>query len=125
MIEIAFPAIESPGQLRSFLRDPEIFVVTSLRKKRVEINEKRLTPAEREMIRFAKGKEVKEFIKEQVVTRLLAGEHVDPDDVMKMRFVLTWKADPESPEGKKGKARLVVLGFEDPYLGKETTCFLP
>ena len=65
---------------------------------------------------------MKEFIKEQVVTRLLAGEHVDPDDVMKMRFVLTWKADPESPEGKKGKARLVVLGFQDPYLGKETTC---
>jgi hypothetical protein len=41
---------------------------------------------------------------------------------MKMRFVLTWKSDPDSPAGKKGKARLVVLGFQDPYLGKETTC---
>jgi hypothetical protein len=38
VIEIAFPAIASPGQLRDYLRDPEIFVVTSLRKKRVEIN---------------------------------------------------------------------------------------
>ena len=120
--EIAFPAIDSPGKLRSYLRNPEMFVVTSLRKKRVEINEKKLTPEEREMIRFAKGKEVKEFVKEQVVVRLLAGEHVDPDDIMKMRFVLTWKQDPESAAGKKGKARLVVLGFQDPYLGKETTC---
>jgi len=39
-----------------------------------------------------------------------------------MRFVLTWKKDPDSPGGKRGKARLVVLGFQDPYLGQETTC---
>ena len=38
-----------------------------------------------------------------------------------MRWVLTWKVDPESPLGKKGKARLVVLGFQDPYLGQEQT----
>jgi hypothetical protein len=122
VIEIAFPAMENPSRVRTYLRSPEMFVVTSLRKKRVEINEKKLTPEERELIRFAKGKEVKEFIKENVVARLLADEHVNPDDVMKMRFVLTWKQDPDSPSGKKGKARLVVLGFQDPYLGKETTC---
>ena len=39
-----------------------------------------------------------------------------------MRFVLTWKKDPEEPSGKKAKARLVVLGFQDPHLGKENTC---
>ena len=122
VIEVAFPAMDNPSRLKAYLKNPEMFVVTSLRKKRVEINEKKLTPEEREMIRFAKGKEVKEFVKEQVVIRLLAGEHVDAEDVMKMRFVLTWKADPDSPAGKKGKARLVVLGFQDPYLGKETTC---
>jgi len=122
VIEIAFPAMENPSRLKAYLRNPELFVVTSLRKKRVEINEKKLSLSEKELIRFAKGKEVKEFIKEKVVARLLQGEHVHPDDIMKMRFVLTWKKDPESPDGKKGKARLVVLGFQDPYLGKETTC---
>ena len=61
VVEIAFPAIETPSRLRAYLRSPEGFVVTSLRKKRVDINEKKLSPEEREMIRFAKGKEVKEF----------------------------------------------------------------
>ena len=80
-----------------------------------------MSPDEKELIRLAKGKEVKEFIKEKVVTPLLEGEHVHPEDVMKMRFVLTWKKDPDSPLGKRGKARLVVLGFQDPYLGQEQT----
>ena len=70
---------------------------------------------------MAKGKEIREFIKEEVVTRLLKDEKVNPKDVMKMRFVLTWKSDPSSKLGKRGKARLVVLGFQDPYLGKEET----
>ena len=97
-------------------------MVSGLRKKRVEISEKTLTPAEKELIRQAKGKEVKEFIREHVVERLRADERVKPEDVMKMRWVLTWKKDPDSPEGKKGKARLVVLGFQDPFLGQEQTC---
>ena len=97
-------------------------MVTSLRKKRVEVNEKRLNPEEKEMMRTAKGKEVREFIKEKAVARLLEGEHVDPKDVMRMRFVLTWKKDPDAPGGVKGKARLVILGFQDPWLGKEKTC---
>jgi hypothetical protein len=120
-VEIAFPAMTSERQVRKYLKNPEAFVVTSLRKKGVEVNEKRLSPNEREMMRQAKGKEVREFIKEKAVARLLEGEHVDPKDIMKMRFVLTWKQDPESESGEKGKARLVILGFQDPWLGREKT----
>jgi hypothetical protein len=119
-LEIAFPALENERQIRKFLKNPEAFVVTSLRKKRVEVNEKRLNPEEREMMRTVKGKEVREFIKEKAVERLREGEYVDPKDVMKMRFVLTWK-NPDAPNGVKGKARLVILGFQDPWLGKEKT----
>ena len=57
-------------------------------------NEKRLNPEEKEMMRTAKGKEVREFNKEKAVARLLEGEHVDPKNVMRMGFVLTWKKDP-------------------------------
>ena len=71
------------------------------------------------MMNQAKGKEVKEFIKENVITRLTEGEYVDPKQIMRMRFILTWKKDSSVPEGKRGKARLVVLGFEDPFLGEE------
>ena len=68
-----------------------------------------LTPEEKELVRFAKGKETNKFLKEAVVARLQQGETVDPSEVMKMRWVLTWK---EHDDGTtKGKARLVVLGF--------------
>ena len=36
-----------------------------------------------------------------------------------MRWILTWKKQPDGE--KKRKARLVVLGFEDPFLGTEET----
>ena len=122
VIEIAFPIMENDRMIRRYLKNPETYVVTGLRKKRVEISEKTMTPAEKELIRLAKGKEVREFIKEKVVERVLATEKIRPEEIMRMRWVLTWKKDPDSPLGKKGKARLVVLGFQDPYLGLEQTC---
>ena len=39
VIEIAFPILEDERHLRKYLKNPEAFVVTSLRKKRVEITE--------------------------------------------------------------------------------------
>ena len=36
-----------------------------------------------------------------------------------MRWVLTWKKNEDG--SPKGKARLVVLGFQDPHLGTEAT----
>ena len=119
VLEISFPILEDDRRIRKYLRNPEAFVVTSLRKKRVEIVEKRLTPEEKELIRTAKGKEIKEFLKEAVVARLQQGETVDPNEVMKMRWVLTWKKNDDG--STKGKARLVVLGFQDPHLGTEHT----
>ena len=119
VLEISFPILETDRHIRKYLRNPEAFVVTSLRKKRVEIVEKRLNPEERELIRTAKGKEIKEFLKEAVVARLQEGEVVEPHDVMKMRWVLTWKQNDDG--SRKGKARLVVLGFQDPHLGTENT----
>ena len=119
VIEIAFPILEDEHQIRKFLKNPEAFVVTSLRKKRVEITEKKLNPEEKELIRTAKGKEIKEFLKEHVCEKLRQGEVVPPEDIMKMRFVLTWKKNEDGT--KKGKARLVVLGFQDPHLGTEQT----
>jgi hypothetical protein len=70
MIELAFPSFDSEHQIRKYLKNPEAFVVTSLRKKRVEITEKRLNPEEKELIRTAKGKEIRELLKEAVATRL-------------------------------------------------------
>ena len=119
VIEIVFPVLDDDRKIRRFLHNPEVFVVANLRKKRVEIVEKRLSAEEKELIRTAKGKEIREFLKEAVVARLVEGEVVNPDEVMRMRWVLTWKKNEDGTP--KGKARLVVLGFQDPYLGTENT----
>ena len=81
------------------------------------------TPTEKELIKKGKEFEIKEFLQEKVVTAITNEEFrgIKPEDVMKMRFVLTWKVDPTSSDGKKAKARLVVLGFQNPFLGKEET----
>ena len=117
--EIDFPFIEGDRAVRKYLKNPEAFVVSALKKRKVEIREKNLTSDERELIKTAKGKEVKEFIKEHVVERLKAGDIIPKDKVMRMRWILTWKIQADGE--RKGKARLVVLGFEDPFLGLETT----
>ena len=57
--EIAFPFLENDKHIRRYLRNPDAFVVSSLRKRKVEISEKKLNPAEKELIRTAKGKEIK------------------------------------------------------------------
>ena len=45
---------------------------------------------------------------------------VDPKRIMKLRWVLTWKDPPEEEAhlsaDKRAKARLVVIGYQDPDL---------
>ena len=54
----------------------------------------------------AKGKEIREFLKEAVVERLKENELVSPEDVMKMRWVLTWKKNEDG--SLKGKALSLI-----------------
>ena len=59
VIEIAFLFLENDKNIKRYLRNPDAFVVSSLRKRKVEISEKNLNPDEKELIRTAKGKEIK------------------------------------------------------------------
>ena len=83
----------------------------------MEINEKKLTAEEKEKISAAKWVEVKEWLAEKVVAKLPEHLRPAPSEIMKTRWVLTWKTD--GAGGNKAKARLVVLGFQDPSLGEE------
>ena len=49
--------------------------------------------------------------------RLKDNDLVSESEAMKMRWALTWKRKEDG--SLKGKARLVVLGFQDPHLGTE------
>ena len=88
--------MENDRAIRRYLKNPEAFVVTSLKKKRVEIKERNLNADDRALIQQAKGKEIREFIKEHVVARLREGEVVPKEQIMRMRWVLTWKMSNEA-----------------------------
>ena len=58
---------------------------------------------------------MKTWLKEEVIRRL--PDHAKRDtDIMKLRWVITWKTGKKDTRGKKLKAHLVVLGFQDPQL---------
>ena len=93
-----------------------VTLATPDRKKRVEVRTRDLTGDEREQFEQAKGKEVGAWLSHQTVRRVLAGS-LSGGQLLRCRWILTWKA-PEQPGGpRRAKARLVVLGFEDPGLG--------
>ena len=108
VVEIEFPFIEGDRHLRKYLKNPEAFVVSSLKKKRVEIREKDLDATEKELIREAKGKEIREFIKEHVVERVKEHEKISKDRIMRMRWVLTWK---KQEDGSKRKSTFGGAGI--------------
>ena len=118
-IEIEMP--DSKRAIQKFIKDPEAYVVSQLRKKAVEVNEKRLTREEVEQFNLAKQKEVKSYIQSQCFK--LVPPHLQPStrDAVGMRWILTWKSLQDGTDGKKAKARAVILGYQDKsYEHKQT-----
>jgi len=109
--------IDLPGPKEAkrgfWTRDFEAFIINQMKKNHVEVNERRLSLEERAQFKEAKDKEVKNFVIAKVFEKL--PEHLKPDrqQALKMRWILTWKVNPETSE-RKAKARAVVLGYMDP-----------
>ena len=85
-------------------------------KRKLEVNERKLTPVEKDMFRAAKAKEWNSFVDNQVV-ELASRYGVDARRIIGSRWVLSWK---KTDEGTQAKARLVMLGYQDPDLGDYT-----
>ena len=106
----------------SFDPSEVVMLATDLRKKRVEVNLKEL--GEEDQLRFAaaKDKEIRAWLHHKTVQKAAKGRIPD-HAVMRCRWLLTWKG-PNGDEppgelamnGKKAKARLVIIGYEDPDL---------
>ncbi|CAK8995567.1 Retrovirus-related Pol polyprotein from transposon TNT 1-94, partial [Durusdinium trenchii] len=91
----------------------ETFGVTNAKKEKVELRWDDLSEKEKVLFRAAKEKEVKAWLSHQTVKRVAQGT-LKPEEIMRCRWILTWKP-PESPGGeRRAKARLVILGFTDP-----------
>ena len=112
-VEVELPIPESRRGWKKFCNNPEAYIATQMKKKQMEVQERRLTPDEAEAVRKAKQKEVRNFIASKCfegASDRFPGE----DRVIRMRWLLTWKPSPEEPGGKKAKARAIVLGYQDP-----------
>ena len=89
----------------------DVFTVNSARRKRVEVSERKLTESDRKLFRKAKELELQSWLDHRVFD-LVKKKFVDQERAMLARWVLTWKST------GKAKARLCVLGFQDPELTK-------
>ena len=93
------------------------FLASAAKKQKVEVKEKDLNPEELKLFQGAKMKEVNSWLSTETVRRI-ARSQIPQDQILRSRWVLTWKPIEESTSGDrhKPKARLVILGYEDPHL---------
>ena len=115
--------VELPESSRGFKRamaNMSSFFVGALKKRAVEVCERRLSEQERQEFRLAKLSEVKNFIAAEAFEALPEHLKFDRNTAINVRWVLTWKQ--LDTGGRKAKARAVLLGYQDPaYEHRATT----
>lgn len=85
---------------------------------RTEVNLKHLSLEDRILFEKAKDAELSCWIQTSALKPILR-RSLNPEQILRSRWVCTWKAIDDAPTGspqRKAKARLVVLGFQDPKL---------
>lgn len=98
------------------------FLATTAKRQRSEVKVRDLTPTEIQEFEKAKLKEVDQWLDTGTVRAIL--RHKIPEaNLLRSRWILTWKElDPqealEMKKSHKAKARLVILGYEDPNLAE-------
>eukprot|EP00435_Cladocopium_sp_Y103_P069341 s209_g33.t1 len=102
------------------MEDQIAFLASSAKKQRSEVREKDLTPSDRVLFQGAKAKEIASWLSTETVRRI-ARSQIPEEQILRARWVLTWKPQEPSPHNPdapshKPKARLVILGYEDPNL---------
>ena len=104
---------------QSTMRDASFSQVASASKRaRAEVQIKDLTAEDCKLFAAAKEAELACWLQTSALKPILR-KHLNPDQILKSRWVLTWKAVSDSDDksnSRKAKARLVVLGYQDPRL---------
>ena len=98
----------------------EIFLASTAKKQRAEVKIQELSEQDKALFKKAKDKEIDSWLSTDTVRRITRNA-IPEDQLLRTRWVLTWKTidaieQQELGVDKKAKARLVVLGFEDPQL---------
>ena len=90
-----------------------ILIATAAKKQRVEVKWRNLSDSDKSLFAQAKNKEVSAWISHGTVKKLAKGT-LPENRIMRCRWILTWKDPLPGTSEKRAKARLVILGFEDP-----------
>ena len=97
------------------------FLASAAKRQKVEVKEKDLSDDDRRLFLKAKEKEIASWLSTETV-RKIARNQLPQDQILRSRWVLTWKPIEQTHTGEilnpthKPKARLVILGYEDPHL---------
>ena len=82
---------------------------------RAEVRVRDLSHEELALFDQAKQKELQCWIQTSAIKAILR-RSLNPSQILKSRWILTWKPPEPGEDKKRAKARLVVLGFQDPKL---------
>eukprot|EP00439_Symbiodinium_sp_Y106_P060639 s3883_g9.t1 len=108
-----------PKDLRSWAQEssPEQLATLAAvgKRARAEVRVKDLSRAEMALFDEAKQKELQCWVQTSAIKTILRRK-LNPAQILKYRWILTWKAPEPGEDQKRAKARLVVLGFQDPKL---------
>jgi len=102
-----------------FCRDGHFFFISALRRKSIEVSERRMSAEEHDQFKEAKKVEVDRFIAAKALQALPPELRPDRQQALRMRWVLTWKKKEDG--SLKPKARAVVLGYLDPECAHRPT----
>ena len=108
-VEIDLPAGQK--NLQQSLHHFTSYFVGAMKRRAVEVSERRLTEEEKAQFRAAKAVEVRNFLAANAFETLPDDLRPSREQAIHMRWILTWK--PTESGGKKAKARAVLLGYQD------------
>ena len=94
------------------------FLVSAAKRQRSEVKMSQLSSAEKELFQQAKQKEIESWLSTETVAKVLRHQ-IPEENILRCRWILTWKPvdDAKADQPKHvPKARLVVLGYEDPLV---------
>ena len=110
-VEVGVEMPHTPGQSERALKNMSAYLTTALKKRAVEVSERRLTEEEKNEFNKAKAVEVSNFIAAKAFKALPGSLRVNREDAVKMRWILTWKI---KEDGSRKEGTCSALGLPRP-----------
>ena len=115
-MQIELDANDITKMYQSAEEEQVALLVSAAKKQRSEVKLRDLTNEDRKLFDAAKNKELQSWLDTGTIQRICR-QQIPKENVLRCRWLLTWKDMGEIDKtNKTPKARLIVLGCEDPQL---------